>query len=404
MNADPLYFPKGFGLKAAVQEPITADYTSGIVDLIRGGGHELRADGLAIHLAVEYGFCYGVERTVQYAYETLMRFPGRRIFITDEIIHNPFVNERLIERGMKFLFGRYACGVKVGELTPDDIVVLPAFGVTVQMLDDLKARKSVLVDTTCGSVLNVWKNVEKYARDGFTAVVHGKYDHEETRATVSQAMKYPAGRYIVVRDLAEARLVCDYIEKGGDSAAFLQRFEKAVSSGFDPDRDLQRVALANQTTMLMSESLAIERMLRESVLKRYGSADGHHRAFDTICSATQDRQDAIHELVKKRLDLIVVIGGYNSSNTGHLAEIAAEHYPSYHVQDPSDLVSADLIRHRDPKTRQVVETRGWLPARPLEIGVTSGASTPNSKTGGVIERLLELRGIPSSAVGPAPSI
>jgi len=394
MNSDPLYFQKGFGLKGQVQEPITADYTSGIVDRIRDAGYALAAGDVTIHLAREFGFCYGVERTVQYAYETLLQFPGRRIFITDEIIHNPYVNERLVERGMRFLFGRYACGVKVGELTTEDIVLLPAFGVTTSMLAGLKERHCVLVDTTCGSVLNVWKNVEKYARDGFTAVVHGKYDHEETRATVSQALKYPDGRYIVVRDLPEARLVCDHIERGGDRAAFLARFEKAVSPGFDPDRDLSRVALANQTTMLMSESLAIERMLRESVVTRYGAdaVGGHHRAFDTICSATQDRQDAIHELMKRKLDLVVVIGGFNSSNTGHLAEIAAEKVAAFHVQEAADLVSADVIRHRDPRTHQVVETRGWLPAGPIDVGVTSGASTPNSKTGAVIARLLELRG------------
>jgi 4-hydroxy-3-methylbut-2-enyl diphosphate reductase len=413
MNTDPLYFQKGFGLKGQVQEPITADYTSGIVDRIRDAGYTLAAGDVTIHLAKEFGFCYGVERTVQYAYETLLQFPGRRIFITDEIIHNPYVNERLIERGMRFLFGRYACGVKVGELTTEDIVLLPAFGVTTSMLTDLKERHCVLVDTTCGSVLNVWKNVEKYARDGFTAVVHGKYDHEETRATVSQALKYPNGRYIVVRDLPEARIVCDYIERGGltaearermpatdssakavDRAAFLARFARAVSPGFDPDRDLSRVALANQTTMLMSESLAIERMLRESVVKRYGAdaVDTHHRAFDTICSATQDRQDAIHELMKRKLDLVVVIGGFNSSNTGHLAEIAAEKVAAFHVQEAADLVSADVIRHRDPRTHNTVETRGWLPAGPIEVGVTSGASTPNSKTGAVIARLLELRG------------
>ncbi len=395
MNQDPLYFQKGFGLKSQVQEPISVDYTSTIIDRFRERGYTLVVGDLTIHLAKEFGFCYGVERTVQYAYETLMRFPEKRIFITDEIIHNPFVNERLIERGMKFLFGRYACGTKLEELTTDDIVILPAFGVTVAMLAQLKARSAVLVDTTCGSVLNVWKNVERYARDGFTAVVHGKYDHEETRATVSQALKYPNGRYIVVRDMDEARQVCDYIEKGGDKTAFLTRFEKAVSPGFDPDLHFDRVALANQTTMLMSESLAIEKMLRESVIKRYSqaAADEHHRAFDTICSATQDRQDAIHELVKTKLSLILVIGGFNSSNTGHLAEIGGKHFPSFHVQSPEDLISAERIRHFDPQTHKVVETENWLPDGPLAVGVTSGASTPNSKTGGVIERLLEVRGV-----------
>lgn len=399
MNEEPLYFQKGFGLKAQVREPITRDYTSSVVDLVRARGNVLQAGDVTLHLAREFGFCYGVERTVQYAYETLMRFPGRRIFITDEIIHNPFVNERLSERGMKFLFGPHACGVGIDQLTSDDIVVLPAFGVTAPLLEQLRIRGSVLVDTTCGSVLNVWKNVEKYARDGYTSVVHGKYDHEETRATVSQALKYPAGKYVVVRDLEEARIVAEYIEKSGNRESFLSRFEKAVSPGFDPDRDLERIALANQTTMLMSESLEIEKLLREAVVRKYGPelAKDRVRAFDTICSATQDRQDAILDLVKEKLDVVLVIGGFNSSNTGHLAEIAAEHHRAYHVQDPSDLLSAEAIRYRDPRSRRVVETRDWMPPGPIRVGVTSGASTPNSKTGGVIERLFELRGIPLPA-------
>jgi 4-hydroxy-3-methylbut-2-enyl diphosphate reductase len=326
-----------------------------------------------------------------------MRFPDRRIFITDEIIHNPFVNETLISRGMKFLFGRYACGLTIDQLKTDDVVVLPAFGVTADMLTRLRAIGCVLVDTTCGSVLNVWKNVERYARDGFTAIVHGKFDHEETRATASQALKYPAGRYLVVRDLDETRLVCGFIEGGGDAGAFLGRFERAVSPGFDPVRDLERIGLANQTTMLTSESLAIEKLLRQSMAKRWGEAElaKHFRAFDTICSATQDRQDAMARMLEEKLDLVVVIGGFNSSNTGHLAEMSAEKFTTYHIQGAEDLLSADRVRHRDPGTRKVVETAAWLPAGPIVVGLTAGASTPNSKIGEVVERLFRLRGLES---------
>src|SRR5688572_3825239 len=194
MPDDPLYFQKGFGLKSLVKEPIERDYRSALVDRIRADGNRLVAGDLNLTLAKEFGFCYGVDRTVDYAYQTLLKFPDRRIFITDEIIHNPFVNERLIERGMKFLFGRYACGVKLGDLGQQDIVIIPAFGVTAGLMDELKKLGPILVDTTCGSVLNVWKNVERYAQDGFTAVVHGKWDHEETLATVPQAHKYPGGK------------------------------------------------------------------------------------------------------------------------------------------------------------------------------------------------------------------
>src|SRR5688572_1627398 len=395
MSDAPLYFQKGFGLKSLVKEPIEKDYRSALVDRIRAEGNRLVAGDLTLSLAKEFGFCYGVDRTVDYAYQTLLKFPDRRIFITDEIIHNPFVNERLMERGVKFLGGRYACGVTLEQLGPGDIVIIPAFGVTAGQMDRLKELGPVLVDTTCGSVLNVWKNVERYAQDGFTAVVHGKWDHEETRATISQALKYPGGKTIVVRDLAEADLVCDYIRKGGDRAAFLKRFAMAVSPGFDPDRDLERVALANQTTMLSSESLEIERRLRHAVVDRYGKAESpaHIRSFDTICSATQDRQDAVAEMLASPPDLLIVIGGYNSSNTGHLAEMAAGKLKAFHIQGAEDLLSSDRIRHRDPHDGKVVESQAWLPSGPLRLGVTAGASTPNSKVGEVIGRILEFRGV-----------
>jgi 4-hydroxy-3-methylbut-2-enyl diphosphate reductase len=394
-ETSPLYYQKGFGLKGLVQEPIEKDYRSALVDRIRAQGNLLVAGDLTVTLAKEFGFCYGVDRTVDYAYQTLLKFPGRRIYITDEIIHNPFVNERLIQRGVKFLSGRYACGESIDALGPEDIVILPAFGVTAGMMEKLRSLRAILVDTTCGSVLNVWKNVDRSAKDGFTAVVHGKYDHEETRATVSQALKYAGGKYLVVRDLAEADFVADHIRKGGDRGAFLKKFEKAASPGFDPDRDLERVALANQTTMLMSESLEIERRLRRAVVDRYGKAEAaaHIRSFDTICSATQDRQDAVAEMMREPLDLLVVIGGYNSSNTGHLAEMAVGKMKAYHIQGAEDLLSADRIRHRDPHDGRIAETEGWLPGGTLRMGVTAGASTPNSKVGEVIERILEFRGV-----------
>ena len=229
------------------------------------------------------------------------------------------------------------------------MVILPAFGVTVQLLQQLDQRGCTLVDTTCGSVLNVWKNVTRYARDGFTALIHGKYKHEETRATASQALTFPGGRYLVVLDRAEADVVCEYIRHGGDRDAFLARFAHAVSPGFDPDRDLIRVGLANQTTMLMSESLEIGVVVGQAMRDRYGEADlaAHYRAFDTICSATQERQDAVIELLDREpVDLMVVIGGYNSSNTCNLARLCAARVPTYHIADAECLASGQIIRHR----------------------------------------------------------
>lgn len=389
------YYQKGFGLKAEVRDRLAQDFhNSALVERIRQNGYTLRRGPVTLHLAREFGFCYGVERTVQYAYETLRRFPDRDIYVHDEIIHNPFVNERLIELGMKFLHGRYACGKKVDELSPRDVVIITAFGATVQDLEKLRALGCVLVDTTCGSVLNVWKNVERYAREGVTAVIHGKYWHEETRATASQVSKYPGGRYLVVKDVEETAVVCEYIRSGGSKEAFLQRFQKAASPGFDPDRDLVRIGLANQTTMLCSESLQVERMLREAMVARYGAAElaGHFVAFDTICTATQDRQDAMGPLLERGLDLALVVGGFNSSNTAALARMAARKVRTYHVQDETCLISASRIRHRDPVSGQVMESENWLADGAVEVGITSGASTPNSILGRVIARLLELKG------------
>jgi 4-hydroxy-3-methylbut-2-en-1-yl diphosphate reductase len=399
-------FRKGLGLKADVRGKLVQDFhASGVVRHIRSNGLCFERGGLTVRLARELGFCYGVERTIQYAYETLERFPDRPIYITDEVIHNPQVNERLQELGMRFLKGRYACGKSMDELGPSDVVIITAFGSTVGEMDRLRGRGSVLVDTTCGSVLNVWKNVERYAREGVTAVVHGKYAHEETMATVSQVGKYPGGRYIVVRDLPEADVVVDYIRRGGDARAFLARFEKAVSAGFDPDRDLARVGLANQTTMLSSESMEVQRRIRQAILERHGEAELGRRfiAFDTICSATQDRQDTALEMLRDHpLDLAIVVGGYNSSNTGHLAEICAEKVPTYHVENESSLISAAEISHRDPHAGQVICSPGWLAEGPLRVGVTAGASTPDNIVGRVIERLFDLRSVSlADVVAPA---
>jgi 4-hydroxy-3-methylbut-2-enyl diphosphate reductase len=275
------------------------------------------------------------------------------------------------------------------------VVILPAFGVSIGELARLERQGCTLVDTTCGSVLNVWKNVRRYAQDGFTAVIHGKVQHEETRATASQATQFPGGQYLIVRDEREAAIVCDFVSSGGDAAAFTGHFGEAASPGFDPTRDLTRVGCANQTTMLMSESLKIGEMLRRAMIERYGETNlaAHFRAFDTICSATQERQDAVVRLLDEQpLDLVVVIGGYNSSNTCNLARICADRVPTFHIADPECLVSAAEIRHRpigQPSTAAVAEatTRNWLPEGMLRVGLTAGASTPNNIVGEVIERL-----------------
>jgi 4-hydroxy-3-methylbut-2-en-1-yl diphosphate reductase len=392
----PLIFRKGLDLKETVAAELAAEYHSAIVDRLRAADFRYDAGRLILYLAREFGFCYGVDRAVDYAYQARRRFPDSQVFLTGEIIHNPHVNDRLRAAGIRFLSDP---GESYDRLGPADVVILPAFGVTVGDMVRLDERGCTLVDTTCGSVLNVWKNVARYAQDGFTAVIHGKAKHEETRATASQAVKHPSGRYLVVLDEAEAEVACEYIRRGGDREAFLKRFEGAVSPGFDPDRDLARIGCANQTTMLMSESLEIERMFRDAMAERYGvdALADHFRAFDTICSATQERQDAVLELLGgRRLDLMVVVGGYNSSNTCNLARICGERVPTYHIAETSCLASAESIRHRPvgaPSTGAVREitASGWLPsARPPTIGLTAGASTPNNIIGEVVVRLDQL--------------
>ncbi len=386
--AAPVVFRKGLDLKQAVAGSLTADYHSHIVERIKADGFRYETPAIAIHLAREFGFCYGVDRAVDYAYQARHRFPDRQVYLTGEIIHNPLVNDRLRSLGIRFLSDP---GESVDRVEAGDGVILPAFGVPTGMLVELDRRGCTLVDTTCGSVLNVWKAVKRYAQDGFTSVIHGKVHHEETQATASQALQYPGGRYLVVLDRAEAAIVCDYIRRGGNAAEFLARFGDAASPAFDPDTDLDRIGLANQTTMLMSESMAIGEQFREAMRERHGEAalDEHFRSFETICSATQDRQDAVVALLAEQsLDLMIVIGGYNSSNTGNLARICAERLPTYHVADADCLMSATEIRHRPVGGLAEIADVNWLPdGRPLRIGVTAGASTPDVIVGAVIEKL-----------------
>ena len=390
------YFRKGFGLRNAIEGALTADYHSRLVDAVRAADHTLRAGDLTFRLAGEFGFCYGVDRAVEYAYETRTKFPERKLFLVGEIIHNPHVNAKLQAMGVTFLYRSVGGAFDFSGVTPEDVVIMPAFGVTVQDFQRLQAIGCVLVDTTCGSVLNVWKRVESYARDGFTSVIHGKHFHEETKATASQVTKHAGGSFLIVRDMAEAREVCGYVEGAGSREQFIQRFTGKVSPGFDPDRDLQRIGVANQTTMLSTESLAIAAELRRSIVRRWGEAeaDAHFRTFDTICSATQDRQDAVLKLIGEPLDLMIVIGGYNSSNTTHLAAICAERVPTYHIEDALCVDPAGgTIRFR-PVGGTAEQVLGpWLPAGPVTIGLTAGASTPNNKIGETIERIAATRGI-----------
>jgi 4-hydroxy-3-methylbut-2-en-1-yl diphosphate reductase len=389
------YFRRGFGLKAEIEGRLTADYHSAVVERLRANQYELTAGPLTFRLAREFGFCYGVERAVDYAYETRHKFPNRRLYLVGEIIHNPHVNQKLRDMGVRFLTRGDDGEFDFSPIIPEDVVILPAFGVTVGDFERLRAVGCVLVDTTCGSVLNVWKRVESYARDGFTAIIHGKHYHEETKATASQVTRHPGGRYLVVLDGNEAQAVCDFIEHGGDAAALADRFHQAVSPGFDFERDLVRVGIANQTTMLSGESLAIARQIGASMARRYGEAAlaEHFRSFDTICSATQERQDAVMALLDRPLDLMVVVGGYNSSNTCHLAALVQSRgVPVFHIEDASAVdPAARTLRHQPIGTKQEAVATDWL-GQARTIGITAGASTPNNKIGETIVRIAETAG------------
>ncbi len=389
------YYRRGFGLKTEIEGQLAADYHSHLIETFRARDHRLTVGRLTFHLAREFGFCYGVDRAVDYAYEARHKFPDRRLFLVGEIIHNPHVNAKLRAMGIVFLERGHAGGFDFDQLAAEDVVILPAFGVTIQDFERLRGIGCVVVDTTCGSVLNVWKRVESYARDGFTALIHGKHWHEETKATASQVTKYSGGRYLVVLDMEETRLVCDWIERGGDPAHLRARFASAMSPEFDFARDLERVGLANQTTMLSSESLAIAEEVRRSMVRRYGDdASAHVRTFDTICSATQERQDAVLQLLAASPDLMIVVGGYNSSNTAHLAELAESRgVRTFHIEDARCVdVETGELRYRPIGATAEQVTTEWLSGA-CTIGITAGASTPNNKIGETVARICRVAGL-----------
>jgi 4-hydroxy-3-methylbut-2-en-1-yl diphosphate reductase len=390
-----LYFQKGFGLKSEVGPVLARTYQSAVIERLKAIGYEAGAGTLHFKLAKEFGFCYGVDRAVDYAYQTRRQFPDRRVFLSGEIIHNPAVNERIEAMGIHILADSRDPAERFRPVEAGDVVILPAFGVSVPELAHLKSKNCVLVDTTCGSVLNVWKKVNYYARDGYTVIIHGKHYHEETRATASQALTHQGGQYLCVRDLAETELVCDYIRGRLTADQLMSCFGDASSADFSPARDLQRIGLANQTTMLMSETLKVQELLRRAMIDRHGEADleSRFRAFDTICSATQERQDAVLEMLDAGgLDVMIVIGGYNSSNTQALAKMCAPRLQTYHIDSPG-CVEADGIRHRQIGAAAETVTADWLSGGDLRIGITAGASTPDSVVGEVIERVLALKGL-----------
>ena len=381
------YHRRGFGRETEVTELLNTEYQSDLIQTIRDNNYQLQAGEVTIYLAEAFGFCWGVERAVAMAYETRQHFPTERIWITNEIIHNPSVNQRL--RSMSVGFIEVIEGQKdFSVVDRGDVVILPAFGASVEEMQLLNEKGCTIVDTTCPWVSKVWNSVEKHKKKDYTSIIHGKYNHEETIATSSFADKY-----LVVLNLDQAKYVTNYILNGGDKAEFLAKFDRAYSVGFDPDQDLAQIGIANQTTMLKSETEEIGQLLQQTMLKKYGPTqlNQHFMSFNTICDATQERQDAILQLVKKNLSLMLVIGGFNSSNTTHLQEIAIEYnIPSYHIDSAARIISRETIEHK-PLNKDIEVTKDWLPEGEITIGVTSGASTPDTVVAEAIEKIFELK-------------
>ena len=377
---------------AKVQEQVEQHYRSTLVETIRAAGGVYVAGDTTIRLAKEFGFCYGVERAIDLAYAARKVFADKRIFLLGEIIHNPDVNAQIAALGIR-TFPVRPSTEDLADLSSEDVVIVPAFGAEVNTVAAVKALGCQIVDTTCGDVMSVWKRVRQNATELVTSIIHGKSSHEETRATASRALGPDGtGHYLVVLDLEQAKLVADFMLNGGDSSAFLQFFDGASSVGFDPSTHLTRVGIANQTTMLRSETESIQKLLRETIAARDGGNTANFRFFDTICGATQDRQDALFGLLDQPLDLLLVIGGYNSSNTAHLVEIGEKKLPTWFVRNSSCLISSDEIRHFDLHTKAETTSRAWLPtSNPLNVGITAGASCPNNLIEETIQRVLDLR-------------
>ena len=378
----------------AVREQVELHYRSQIVEKLRQRGGVLEAGGLKVRLAKEFGFCYGVERAIDLAYAARKVFPDQPIYILGEIIHNPEVNEQLIAMAIKFLSGPIK-SASIDDLKEDDVVIIPAFGAEVATMDKLKAKGCQLVDTTCGDVMSVWKRVTQNAKEQFTSIIHGKSKHEETKATSSRATANGGGHYLVVLNLPETDYVCDYIRNGGDKAEFLAKFAGKHSPGFDPERHLESIGVANQTTMLRTETEEIQGRLRQAMIDRYDAAeiDKHYRMFDTICGATQERQDALIHLLQEPLDLMIVVGGYNSSNTSHLAEMSEERMPTFFIRNASKILSEKAILHFNLHKQEEVMTENWLSAGNRYVGITAGASCPNNLIDDTVRRLFSLRGV-----------
>ena len=386
-----------------VQAEVETHYRSIIVEKIRAQGSVLTVGSTTVRLARDFGFCYGVERAIDLAYAARKVFADRKVFLLGEIIHNQEVNRQLTEMGVVSIpIAEHESAIST--LSSEDVIIVPAFGAETRLMKLIAERGCLVVDTTCGDVMSVWKRVRQYAKNGFTSIIHGKASHEETRATSSRAMGDDGmGNYLVVLTLGDVDYVCDYIRQGGDKEAFLKRFPPGAHSvGFDPDLHLTRVGVANQTTMLKSETEEVQRRLKQAVLDRHGPEAGEQnfQVFDTICGATQERQDSLFGLLKQPLDVLLVVGGYNSSNTTHLVEIGEQQLPTFFIRTADCLKSLEQIVHFDLHLKAEKESYSTKLAsnEAVTVGITAGASCPSNLIEDTVLRVFQLRGVDTAAV------
>jgi 4-hydroxy-3-methylbut-2-enyl diphosphate reductase len=366
-----------------VKDPKKQDFTPTVLDF----------GPVKFFIARHFGFCYGVENAVEISFRAIDENPGKRIFLLSQMIHNPEVNADLVSRGVKFLMDTNGKQIiPWEELKQDDIVIIPAFGTTTAIEEKLSSLgiEPQKYNTTCPFVERVWHKSEQLGGRDYTIVLHGKPNHEETRATFSQSL--PFGPVIIVKDMEETMLLGDFIKGILPRTEFDKLFAGRTSPGFDPEKQLQRLGVINQTTMLATDTQAIADLLRNILIQKYSEAaikDHFADTRDTLCYATNENQDATYALLKQDADFAVVVGGYNSSNTSHLVELCERKFPTYFIKDDSEIISAMQIRHFDLHAHDVKETANWLPAkRPVNIILTSGASCPDSVVDRVLQKIL----------------
>ena len=348
-----------------------------------------------------FGFCYGVENAIEISYRALEDHPGKRIFLLSQMIHNPSVNQDLQDRGMRFIMDTEGNQfVEWDELNADDLVIIPAFGTTVEIQKLLKEKgiDTLKYNTTCPFVEKVWKRSKQLGQQDYTVIIHGKHKHEETRATFSHS--YQTAPSVIVKNMKETELLMEYITGKRSSEDFYRDFEGKYSKNFDPLQHLKRIGVVNQTTMLASETQAIADRLKNLMIELYGEEnlkDHFADTRDTLCYATNDNQQATYGVLDEEADLALVVGGYNSSNTSHIVELCAEKLPTYFIKSAEEIESADLINHFNYPEKKMEQTRNWLPEKEhVRIVLTSGASCPDSVVDKVLQKVLSFYEKPAS--------